>query len=107
MTLAVLVSIALIMTAYTVSAYYVASYVSEFPGSGGHLFWPDTLGGSFLPWPCRPTGIAGMMFTELDQEDYFYYNYVIKSGVLIALTLLLWVIVLWRVWTMKRAHLSN
>ena len=92
------------MTAYTVSAYYVASYVHEFHG---HLWWPDTLGGSFIPWPYRPAGIAGMMLTELDQEDYLYYNYVIKSGVLIALTLLLWVIVAWRVWKMRRSHYSK
>ena len=98
-----LFSIALIVTGYTVRAYYVASHVYDFQG---HLWWPSTAGGSFIPWPQLPTGSAGQLLTELDQEDYLYYNYVIKSGVLIALTLLLWVIVLWRVWTMRR-NLSN
>jgi len=98
--LAVLVSVSLVFTAYTISAYYVASYVSEFEG---HLWWPDSLEGSFFPWPCRPTGIAFFITHELDQEDYLYYNYVIKSGVLVALTLLLWIIVFWRVWKI-RAH---
>ncbi|HEX9862721.1 MAG TPA: hypothetical protein VGB11_05490 [Candidatus Bathyarchaeia archaeon] len=99
-----MIPISIIVTAYTASAYYVASSVYEF---NGRLWWPNTLGGSFYPWPYRPTGIAGFSLTELNQADSDYYRYVIKSGVLVVLTLLLWVIVFWRVWKMRRSHYSK
>ena len=97
-TLAVLVAVTLVFTAYTLSAYYVASYVYEMDGM---LMWHDTLGGSFFPWPHKPTGFVYGFPTECDQEDYLYYNYVIRSGVLVVITLLLWSIVIWRIWKMR------
>ncbi len=97
-TLLLLIFVASILTAYTISAHYVASRASEF---GGALWWPTTAGGSFFPWPHIPTGLAGPMSTQFDQEDYTYYNYVIRSGVLIALTIVLWIIVFWKIWRMR------
>ena len=96
--LVLLILIATIITAYTISAHYVASRALEF---GGALWWRTTAGGSFYPWPHIPSGLAGEMTTQFDQEDYTYYNYVIRSGVLIVLTIVLWIIVLWKVWRMR------
>lgn len=96
--LSLLVLVTLIFTAYTISAYYVASRAAEF---GGVLWWPTTAGGSFYPCPYIPTGLAGEMSTQFDQQDYTYYNYVIKSGVLIVLTIVLWIIVFWKIWRMR------
>jgi hypothetical protein len=104
LTLIVLISIALIITAYTISVYEIASHVYE---SDGLLWWPNTLGGSFYPWPHIPAGISGQMLTELDQEDYLYYNYVVESWVLMALTVLLWIVVFWRVWRIRGINRSH
>jgi hypothetical protein len=104
LTLAVLISISIVFTVYTASAYYVASFVHE---DNGRLWWSNTLGGSFYPWPYRLTGLAGQMLTELDLVDSQYYRYIIQSGVLVALTTLLWVIVFWRVWRMRGSYHSR
>ena len=104
LTLAVLILIAFVFTVYTVSAYYVASHVGEWYG---RLWWPDTAGGSFYPWPHMHTGLAGFLITELDQADAQYYIYVIKSGVLIILTLVFWGIALWRVWKFSKYRIKS
>ena len=97
-TLAVLVTVTLVFTAYTISAYYIASYVTEMDGK---LLWPTMGDWSFTPWPHESTGFVSQVFTECGQEDYLYYNYVIRSGVLLVITLLLWSIVIWRIWKMR------
>ena len=97
--MAVLTSVLLVLTAYTLSAYYAASFVHE---TEGRLWWPSMPGGSFYFWPHPPTGIQATVMTELSEGDSQYYRYVIKSGVLVALTLLLWVIVFWRIFRSMR-----
>jgi hypothetical protein len=89
---ALLFIVSVVLAVYTASAHYVASFVYEIEG---HLFWPNTLGGSFIPWPYLPSGIAGQLLTPLNQIDTQYYTYVIRSGVLIYFTFALWVIVFW------------
>jgi hypothetical protein len=91
--LALLFIVSVVLTVYTASAHYVASYVYELHG---HLFWPNTLGGSFTPWPYLPSGIAGQMLTLLNQIDTQYYIYVIRSGMLFYVTIASWVIVFWQ-----------
>jgi hypothetical protein len=98
--LALLFIVTIFLSVYTASAHYVASFVYEIEG---HLFWPNTLGGSFTPWPYLPSGIAGQMLTHLNQIDTQYYTYVIRSGVLIYVTFVLWVIVLWQFWKTRKS----
>ncbi len=93
--------VSVVLTVYTASAHYVASSVNEIEG---HLFWPNTLGGSFIPWPYLPSGLAGQMLTPLNQVDIQYYTYVIRSGVLIYVTVALWVLVFWRVWKTRQSY---
>jgi|SRR3989339_194706 len=98
--LAFLFIVSVVLTIYTASAHYVASSVYEIEG---HLFWPNTLGGSFIPWPYRPSGISGQMLTPLNQVDTQYYTYVIRSGVLIYGTVALWLIVFWQFWKARKS----
>jgi len=73
--LAVSITVALILTVYTASAYFVAASISEH--SDGSLWWPNTAGGEpsiFFPWPYVPAGIHGQAFTELNQVDAQYYR---------------------------------
>lgn len=95
----VLLSIGLILTIYTTKAYLVASHVHEYHGV---LHWP-TPGYSFLPWPYSPTGIVILVLVPLNQMDLQYYNYIIKSGILLVLTLIMWIILLWRILKLKQS----
>lgn len=97
--LGILLSLALLLTIYTTNAYLVASHVHEY---NGVLQWP-TPGYSFLPWPHSPTGIVVSVLVPLNQMDLQYYNYIIKSGILLVITLIMWIIVLWRVLKLKQS----
>jgi len=92
--------VSVVLTVYTASAHYVASFVYELHG---HLFWPNTLGGSFTPWPYHPTGVSFQMLTPLNQIDTQYYTYVIRSGVLIYVTIASWVMVFWQSWKTRKS----
>ena len=89
--LSITVFVAIFVTVYTYCAYTVASHVFE---DNGVLYFP--YGYSFLPWPTIPTGITPSVLLRLNEADMQYYQYIIKSGVLIALTIVSWLIVLWR-----------
>jgi len=97
-TIAILIILALVLTIYTSSAHFIASYVHE---NRGVLSWP-TPGYNFLPWPSSPTGIVIQILVPLNQTDLQYYNYIIQSGVLIVLTIIMWIVVLWRVKKLKK-----
>lgn len=73
--LAILISIAMVISVYSISAYYVASHVHEY---GGTLIWP-TPGYTFLPWPKIPTGLVVLIIGPVSQTDIQYYRYVIQS----------------------------
>ena len=89
--LAVMVSIALLVTVYSASAYSVASLVHEYKG---RLGWANA-GSTFLPWPTTPTGLNISVLEFLNQTDTLYYQYIIQSGVLIVLTVIAWLAVSW------------
>jgi hypothetical protein len=96
-TLAVFILIALVISVYGVSAYYVASYVHDYEGT---LKW-STPGYTFLPWPKTPTGAVITMVVPVNQTDMQYYRYIIQSGLLAVLTILSWIAVFWsarRLW---------
>ena len=101
--LAVLIPITVFLTYYTACAHYVGSKVIEYDGE---LYWPTLSEYAFLPWPKAPT--AGFTaLAQLSQTDAQYYNYIIKSGVLIALTSLFWIVDVWLVWRIMRNHFTN
>jgi hypothetical protein len=103
MMLAVLIPITVFLTYYTACAHYVGSKVIE---HDGELYWPTTSKYTFLPWPKAPT--AGFtMLAPLSQTDVQYYNYIIRSGVLIALTSLFWIVDVWLAWRIMRKRFTD
>src|SRR4030042_2430758 len=89
--LAAAISIALLVTVYSASAYSVASLVHEYEG---RLGWANARS-TFLPWPTTPTGPNISVLEFLNQTDTQYYQYIIRSGVLIVLTIIAWLAVFW------------
>ncbi len=103
-TLGVLISAAIVLTIYTACAHMVALAVHEIDGVA---LWP-TPGYTFLPWPTTPAGrIVIQMTVPLNQTDLLYYQYIIRSGVLIALTFLLWIAVVWKVLKFRKTRLPE
>lgn len=99
-TFAVLLFVALILTVYTACAHLVASKVFEW----NEVLWWPTSGYSFLPWPKMASGIVYFLTVPLNQVDQQYYQYVIQPGVLIVLTLLSWLVVVWKIWQIKKTR---
>ena len=100
--LIVLVCVSVYSTLYTVSAYKVASHVSESPPD---LHWGSAPAGSFFPWP-RDPGMLEML-SEMSEVDSFIYVYLIRSWVLVAVTLLFWIGVFLQVWRIVRNELTR
>ena len=95
LTVSVLFSV--LLTAFTLNAHYVASFIHEY---NGKLMWSSTPGGSFLPWPKGP-GMF-MMFSSVNETDSPIYLYLIRSGLLAIVTLLLWTASSWQIWKLTR-----
>ncbi len=90
MVLAILLLVSFLATFYTVAAYGVARRVYD---SDGTPSWVDTGGGSFFPWPKGPdpgTGVFFIVIPMTNNVDIFIYVYLIKSSMLVAVTVLLW-----------------
>lgn len=86
--LVVLASLSTCLTLYTVAAYNVARHVIEMDGT---VYWRDSMGGSFFPWPTRPSGVsAPVLMRMIDDVDLAVYIYLIKSWVLVGIMALLW-----------------
>ena len=97
--LAVLISIALVISVYSSSAHYVASHVHE---SEGTLKW-STPGYTFLPLPKTPNGdVATPVVVPVNQTDIQYYRYVIQSGLLVVLSILSWIAVFWQALRLRK-----
>jgi len=94
----ILLSIAIIISVYSISAHFVASFVHEYEGT---LFWP-TPGYTFLPWSTTPTGLMIQVTWPLNQTDVQYYRYVIQTGLLIVLTFSSWIAFVWQLLRLKK-----
>ena len=87
MILSGLVLASTVVTLYAVSAYDVAHYA--FDDGGTELTWRYTPSGSFLPWPKSPGMLTAL--SEGNGVDLFIYRYLIRSWILVALTVMLWI----------------
>jgi len=87
--LVALFSITIVFTAYTISAHHVASHIGELEG---HLVWSHFQGGSFFPWPSYPEGIVAPLTSPVNEVDSLYYQFFIKSWILVGITVLLWTV---------------
>ena len=86
----VLCIISIIFTLYTVKAHRVARAIVEWQGE---LYWRDSGGGWFLPWPPRPGGVVAPVILPIKEEvTLFIYRYLIKTRVLVGLSILIWAV---------------
>ena len=104
--LVVLISITLIVTFYTISAHSVANRINEHEGI---LTWNYMPGGSFIPWPSHNTvgPLHLPMSGPISETDALYYQFFIKSYMLIVGTILLWTIVSWKIWKLWKQNQSD
>ena len=87
------------LTLYTVSAYAMARYAFD---DGSELGWLYTPSGSFLPWPKAP-GMAAAL-SKGNATDLFIYRYLIKSWILVGITIILWTVTSLYLLKRMRAH---
>jgi len=88
------------LTLYTVSVYSVARYAID----GDWRYSPS---GSFLPWPRGPGPTRLPVLTKMNETDLFIYRYLIKSWVLVGVTIILWVVTSLYVLKVTRLHSGN
>ena len=70
-----------IFSLYTVRAYQVAQFARG-------INWNTGGPGSFLPWPSEPGHL--MVITEMNSTDAFINQFIIETGLLAFISLLLW-----------------
>jgi hypothetical protein len=94
---AVLFVLAVIIAVYTAGAYYAAGSITEVDGQ---LMWSSAPRGSLFPLP----NVAGNLMTTISvlETDAFIYTYLIRTGVLAAVTVLLWAASVWSIWKTRR-----
>lgn len=75
------------LTLYTVAAYNVSNSLIEY---NGEIWWRRGSSGSLFPWP-RELGMLDIL-TKVNEADLFIYKYLIKSWILVGLSILIWII---------------
>ena len=81
-----LISFSAYLSAYTIVAHSIASkHIIEFEGG---LCWRTSPPGSLFPWPKEPGMLQAL--SNVNALDAFIYAYLIRSMVLIGLSLLAW-----------------
>ncbi|MBS7653692.1 MAG: hypothetical protein QXR06_04910 [Candidatus Bathyarchaeia archaeon] len=84
-----LTALSIVFTIYSLRAYAVASRVFE--GDGSHRpVWRTSPPGSFLLWPKEPGLLEAL--SEMSDIDMAIYLYLVKSQVLIVLSVALWAV---------------
>jgi len=83
--LALLVVLATYATLYTVAAYDLARWGWACRGTLGDA--------TFLPFPMGPRGVLMDVIAKMSPVDEFIYLYLIKTGILVVVCVLLWILV--------------
>ena len=87
--LVLLIAFSAYLTAYTVMAHSISSnYVFE---EAGKVYWSSSPNGSLFPWPKGP-GMMQVISEMTNETDLFIYNYLIKTGLLAAFSVALWLL---------------
>ena len=86
-----LLAVSVYLTAYAISAHMVSSHIIE---DYGKAYWSSSPEGSLFPWPRKSGGsdIGIPVLIELNETDSFIYNYLIKTYLLSAVCILLWLL---------------
>ena len=82
--LAFLIISAAYTTLYTVAAHDLASWGWACRGTLGDA--------TFLPFPTGPQGVLMDVVAKMSPVDAFIYTYLIKTGALVGISLLLWIL---------------
>ncbi len=84
----ILASISVYLSFYTWRAHIISRRIIENPDDEA-VAWRSAPSGSLFPWPREP----GMLqiLSNINEVDSFIYKYLIKSWVLVALSVLMWV----------------
>ena len=85
------------LTLYAATAQNVARHVYE---NDGTVVWRSAPSGSFFPWPREPGML--LILSGMNEVDSFIYTYLIKSWVLVVVTVLLWIVVSLYILTLVR-----
>jgi hypothetical protein len=87
--LVVLLVSSMYITVYSLTAYYVAArHMYEDPDSRV-ISWNTGPSGSLFPWP-KESGMLEVL-SKVSDVDLFIYKYLVKTWVLIGLSILMWV----------------
>jgi len=84
----ILVFVSTYLALYTVMAHVIAARHIYEDTTGG-IWWRTTSGGSLLPWPREPGMLEAL--SKVDEVDLFVYRYLIKSWILVGLSVLTWI----------------
>jgi len=70
------------MKAHTIAGQHIYE-------EGNYIAWRSGPAGSFLPWPREPGPLE--VLSSVNEVDTFIYRYLIKSWVLVGLSILAWI----------------
>jgi len=87
-----LVILATYATLYTLAAYRVATRWACGGSAGSWVCMGSIDNATFFPWPRGPLGVCAEVITKMDPLDEFIYLHLLKSGILIAICVLLWLL---------------
>jgi len=83
----VFVFISTYLTSYAAMAHVTASrHIYE--DERGGIWWRTTPSGSLFPWPREPGMLQAL--SRVDELDLFIHRYLIKSWILVGLSILTW-----------------
>ncbi|MCW4021094.1 MAG: hypothetical protein NWF14_07710 [Candidatus Bathyarchaeota archaeon] len=83
----ILAAISTCLTLYTIKAHAISmEYIYE---DAENTFWCRGPSGSLFPWPTEPGRLE--ILSQIDETDLFIYRHLIKSWMLVGLSILLWV----------------
>jgi len=75
------------LSLYTVRAHTIARHIIEYPR--GYYAWTSSPRGSLFPCPRGPGPFLAL--SGVSEVDVFIYRYLIKSWVLVGLSILIWI----------------
>jgi len=84
----VIVFISTYLTLYTAMTYIMAMRHIYEDANGG-IWWRTTPSGSLFPWPREPGMLQAL--SRVDELDLFIHRYLVRSWILIGLSIMTWV----------------
>lgn len=90
MVVSILFILSTIVTIYTLTAHNITSKHIYEDTESQFVYWRSGPSGSLFPWSREP-GILGILL-QLNETDQFIYNYLIKTRILVSISILIWLV---------------